>query len=80
MPAALLLMDFQAGVVERFGSTEVVQRARDGAGRRAQRGVPVVFVRVAFRDGAPEVSARNKSFSALAGQTGMGRTTRPPRW
>ena len=31
----------------------------------------VLFVRVAFRDGAPEVSARNKSFAALAGTPGM---------
>ena len=71
MPAALLLMDFQAGVVARFGSTEVVQRAREALDAARSGGVPVVFVRVGFRDGTPEVSARNKSFSALAGQTGM---------
>lgn len=71
MPAALLLMDFQARVVERFGSAEVVQRAREALDAARGGDVPVVFVRVGFRDGTPEVSARNKSFSALAGQTGM---------
>jgi nicotinamidase-related amidase len=71
VPAALLLMDFQAGVVERFGSTEVLQRAREALDAARSGGVPVVFVRVGFRDGTPEVSVRNKSFSALAGQTGM---------
>ena len=71
MPVALLLMDFQVGVVERFGSTEVLQRARETLDAARSGGVPVVFVRVGFRDATPEVSARNKSFSALAGQTGM---------
>ena len=28
-------------------------------------GMPVIFVRVAFREGYPEVSSRNKSFSAI---------------
>jgi nicotinamidase-related amidase len=30
-----------------------------------QAGIPVIFVRVAFREGHPEVRARNKSFSAV---------------
>jgi len=71
VPAALLLMDFQSGVVERFGSAEVVQRAREARDAARIHGVPVVFVRVGFRDGTPEASARNRSFSALAGQPGM---------
>jgi nicotinamidase-related amidase len=33
------------------------------AARRA--GIPVIFVRVAFRDGYPEISAKNKMFSAI---------------
>ena len=33
---------------------------------RARRaGIPVIFVRVAFRDGYPEVSAKNKAFSGI---------------
>jgi len=71
VPAALLLMDFQAGVVERFGSAEVVRNAREALDAARSHGVPVVFVRVGFREGTPEASDRNKSFSALAGQPAM---------
>jgi nicotinamidase-related amidase len=82
VPSALLVMDFQAGVVERFvgaggGSTGgsgdgVLQAARTAVDAARAHGLPVVFVRVGFRDGAPEVSPRNKSFSALTGRTDMG--------
>ena len=42
------------------------------AQQRAERaGLLVVLVRVAFAPGHPEVSRRNKSFSALAGNPGM---------
>ncbi|MFZ1063012.1 MAG: isochorismatase family cysteine hydrolase [Acidimicrobiales bacterium] len=66
---ALLVMDVQNGIVERFAEhvepilvtvAEALQAAR-------ATGVEVIFVRVAFRDGAPEASANNKSFAALAG-------------
>ena len=68
MPAALLLMDFQAGVVDRLGSAEVIATARAALDAARGHGLPVVYIRVAFRDGTPEVSSRNKSFSALAAQ------------
>ncbi len=75
MPAnhpALLVMDVQNGIVQRFAEKPEVmapfQRAVNAA-RRA--GVPVIYVRVAFRDGYPEVSAMNKSFSAITGRGGM---------
>jgi len=65
--SVLLVMDLQQGVVQRFGgnleSLKPFQRAV-GAARAA--GVPVIFVRVAFRDGYPEVSPRNKRFSAIS--------------
>lgn len=61
-------MDVQQGVVERFGATAgplLATLARAiGAARR--HGIPVIHVQVAFRPGAPEVSARNKAFSTLA--------------
>jgi nicotinamidase-related amidase len=42
------------------------------AQQRAERaGLLVLLVRVAFAPGHPEVSRRNKSFSALAGNPGM---------
>jgi nicotinamidase-related amidase len=66
---ALLVMDVQNGVVERFseGSEPLLTTlATATAGARAA-GVPVVYVRVAFRSGAPEVSPRNRAFSAVRG-------------
>ena len=72
MPAALLLMDFQVGIVNRLGSPEVVATARTALEAARRHAIPVIQVRVAFRDGTPEVSSRNKSFSALVGQDSMG--------
>jgi nicotinamidase-related amidase len=70
--SALLVMDVQNGIVQRFAAkpeiVEPFQRAVNAA-RRA--GIPVIFVRVAFRAGYPEVSAKNKSFSAITGRGGM---------
>ena len=65
-------MDVQNGVVRRFANNlramEPFQRAVAAA--RGAR-IPVIFIRVAFRDGYPEVSPRNKSFSAISGRGGM---------
>jgi nicotinamidase-related amidase len=64
-------MDFQSGVVQQFGQGDVVVRARRALDAARAHSVPVVFVRVAFRDGTPEASPRNKAFSALAERGGM---------
>jgi nicotinamidase-related amidase len=72
---ALLVMDVQYGVVERYlsgpaaGLLDALSRAIAAARAAA---VPVVYVRAAFRPGAPEVSRRNKAFSAVATRGGMG--------
>jgi nicotinamidase-related amidase len=64
--SALLVMDVQNGIVQRFAEKPEAmvpfQRAVTAA-RRA--GIPVIFIRVAFRDGYPEVSAKNKMFSTI---------------
>jgi nicotinamidase-related amidase len=70
---ALLVMDVQNGIVERIAAgapplLEALGRAITGA-RTA--GVPVVYVRVAFRPGAPEISPRNKAFAAAAASGAM---------
>ena len=55
---ALLVMDVQNGIVERFaaGTPPLLDPlGRAIAGARAA-GVPVVYVRVAFRPGTPEIS------------------------
>ncbi len=65
---ALLVMDLQNGIVERLGdeSTSLIDTLAKvlDAARSAEK--LVIFVRVAFREGAPEASTRNKSFAALA--------------
>lgn len=62
---ALLLMDFQRGIVARFGDRAVIERAREALALARRVGMPVIFVRVAFRAGYPEVSPRNRSFAAV---------------
>ncbi|HET6810166.1 MAG TPA: isochorismatase family cysteine hydrolase [Acidimicrobiales bacterium] len=71
---ALLVMDVQAGIVERFaqGSEELLAALRRAIDAARAAGMPVIYVRVAFREGAPEVSPNNRAFSALAGASGFG--------
>jgi nicotinamidase-related amidase len=71
---ALLVMDVQNGIVERVAGQSAQLLATLGTATAAARdhGITVVYVRVAFRDGAVEVSPRNRAFSALAGATSMG--------
>jgi nicotinamidase-related amidase len=71
MSTALLVMDVQRGVADRYGDTGVVDRAADAVGAARDAGVPVIFVRVAFRPGHPEVSARNRRFAALRDAGGL---------
>ncbi len=67
-------MDIQNGIVARLGERGAQLLAQVAAGAAAARaaGTPVIYVRVAFRQGAPEVSASNKTFSALAGSSTFG--------
>ena len=65
---ALLVMDVQQGVVDRFGSDEEYLPRLVTAVQAARRaGIRVIYVVVGFRAGYPEVSERNKSFAAIAG-------------
>ena len=64
----LLLMDFQHGIVERLGSPSVVDAADRAAKAARAAGIPVMFVRVAFRPGCPEAAESNVAFTAIAAQ------------
>ena len=66
----LLLMDFQHGIVESLGSPDVVEAADRAAKAARNAGIPVMFVRVGFRPGYPEVSPSNATFSAITSQAG----------
>jgi len=58
----LIAMDFQQGIVERLGDADVVAAAARAVDAARAAGIPVVFVRVAFRPGYPEIAASNRSF------------------
>jgi nicotinamidase-related amidase len=69
---ALLVMDLQNGIVSRFAENKEIilpfQKAIEAA---RQNNIPVIFVRVGFSEGYPEVSPKNKSFSAISKHGGM---------
>ena len=65
---ALLIMDVQQGIVDRFASDEgYLTRVAGAATAARDAGIRVIYVTVGFRPGYPEVSDRNKSFGAIAG-------------
>jgi nicotinamidase-related amidase len=63
---ALLVMDVQAGIIDRAANKEQylanVQKAIDAAHQHA---IPVFLIVVGFRAEAPEVSSNNKMFSSV---------------
>jgi nicotinamidase-related amidase len=63
---ALLVMDLQTGIVERIAEERDALLAAVSTATTAARsvGLPVIYVRVAFRPGMPEISPRNRAFSA----------------
>jgi nicotinamidase-related amidase len=66
---ALLVMDVQEGIVTRYAQTGDVLIPISAAIRAARDvAIPVIYVKVAFRPGFPEISPRNKSFSATRQQ------------
>jgi nicotinamidase-related amidase len=64
---ALLVMDVQPAVVQRFPDPGYLPRLSEAIGAARSGGVPVIYVVVRFRPGAPEVSAHNRMFGRLAG-------------
>lgn len=77
MRPALLVMDLQNGIVARVADqAETLLDTLEGVIAAArEREIPIIFVRVAFRPGAPEVSSRNQSFSALKNAQPMDETS-----
>ena len=62
-------MDFQNGIVAGVDQA-VIARAAEAAEAARENGIPVVFVRVAFRPGYPEVAEANMRFSQIAAHAG----------
>jgi nicotinamidase-related amidase len=73
----LLVMDFQHGIVERQGDRSVADAASRAVQAARAAGIPVMFVRVAFRPGYPEAAATNATFAGI-GQGGDAMTEDHP--
>ncbi len=64
--SALLVMDIQNGIVERIGNDPgLLGRLGSAISAARQAGMPIIYVHVRFREGYPEISPRNRTFSAL---------------
>lgn len=67
-----VFLDFQNGILPRIERPEeILQRAASVLEAARAAGAGVVFVRVAFRPGYPEVSERNAAWSALKAMGGL---------
>lgn len=71
--AALLVMDYQAGIIDRVSDGEALLARTSGAIATARgRGARIGYVRVAFRDADyTAISATNKTLSAIANDRTM---------
>jgi nicotinamidase-related amidase len=65
LDTALLVMDVQPEMVARVGE-ELLEPIQTAISAARRHGVAVIFVKVGFRPGYPEVSPSNRAFSALA--------------
>ena len=66
MSQALLVMDMQVAVLSRYEQIEpLLQNINKTVAAAEKAGIPVIYVKVAFRPGFPEVSANNKMFGHL---------------
>jgi nicotinamidase-related amidase len=63
-------MDYQNSIVERLGTEEGLAAATAAVSAARERGIPVVFVRVAFRPGAPEAAPTKKMFGGMRERIG----------
>ncbi|MDN4618506.1 cysteine hydrolase [Paenibacillus sp. PsM32] len=68
---ALLMMDMQNSIVSRYVQDEVQLLPFQKAVQTAhEHHIPVIYVRVTFREGYPEISLRNKMFGGIAQRGG----------
>ena len=63
---ALLVMDVQESIVARFPHPGLLKRLRGTIDAARGAGLPVIYVTIGFRPGAPEISSRNKVFKEVA--------------
>ncbi|HUY78299.1 MAG TPA: isochorismatase family cysteine hydrolase [Ktedonobacterales bacterium] len=65
--SALLVMDYQNDILARAGEAPqaLLDRATTVLAAARAAGLPIIYVVVAFREGYPEVSTRNRSFATM---------------
>jgi nicotinamidase-related amidase len=65
---ALLVMDVQQSIIDRFADGEdgYLPRLAGAVAAARDAGIGIIYVTVGFRPGHPEVSERNKTFAAVA--------------
>jgi nicotinamidase-related amidase len=62
---ALLVMDMQAGIVAMLpDAAAILNNVAKAIAKARDQKIPVIYVVVGFRQGAPEISPTNKTFSA----------------
>jgi nicotinamidase-related amidase len=66
---ALLIMDYQNSIVTQIAKThpDLLDKAAAVLAAARNAGLPIIYIVVSFREGYPEVSPRNHSFSAIRG-------------
>jgi nicotinamidase-related amidase len=63
---ALLVMDVQTSTVERYAqNSDLLPRLASTIAAARTANIPVIFVRMKFRQGYPEISTRNKMFGGI---------------
>jgi nicotinamidase-related amidase len=67
---ALLVMDMQMGILGRLPQqgAEIVKKIAGAIKIAREKDIPVIFVRLGFQKGLPEISPANKTFYALKNQ------------
>ena len=73
---ALLVMDVQEGIVERFGDGSLLDQVARAISAARAADVTVIYVKVDFRPGFPEVSSRNRAFSQVVESGFLGEKAR----
>lgn len=75
---ALLVMDMQEGIVARYAHMgDILTPVNTAIAAARSASIPVIYVTVTFRPGAPEISPRNKFFSLLKEQQSSPSATMP---
>ena len=63
---ALLVMDLQAGIIDRLENKDkFLQNVNIAVDTAHKYNIQVIYVVVGFREGLPEISVNNKSFNAI---------------